>query len=122
MVEGIYPKYCPHGNPIYYGGCPGCNQYRRFIEAQRYEKWAYQKHTNLKDLFEFLFPDPQRHTKVKIRPKDTFYHLKKSDSAEDLKKQYYKLAKTLHPDKPTGSTKLFQKLSQIYHVLLERYA
>jgi hypothetical protein len=59
---------------------------------------------------------------VKKEPTDTFYHLKKSDSAEDLKKEYYKLAKQLHPDKPTGSTKLFQKLKQIYDILMEKYA
>ena len=105
--------YCPHGQPTYHP-CYKCKEETR----QRY----CNKKVNMKDFWEFLFPDPQRNTKVKVRENDKFYKLKKSNSAEELKKEYYTLAKQYHPDKPSGSTKLFQKLKQIYDILLEKYA
>jgi DnaJ-domain-containing protein 1 len=69
--------------------------------------------------YNYYFNDPSLQTpkEVEIRVDDKFYKLKKSNSQEELKKNYFKLAKKYHPDKPSGSTKLFQKLHQIYTAL-----
>jgi len=75
------------------------------------------------DQYDYYFTDPSVKSPevIKIREDDKFFKLKKSKSQEELKKEYYKLAKKYHPDKPTGNTKLMQKLSQIYELLLRKF-
>ena len=68
-----------------------------------------------------IAPDPQKINKIKVRENDKFKGLKKSNSQEELKKEYHKLAKKYHPDKEGGNTKLFQKLSQLYNILTEKF-
>ena len=92
-MNNIYKAYCSHGNPIYYPFCPGCRAEKRKKSPEV----------------------------IKIRTDDKFFKLKKSNSQEELKKEYYKLCKKFHPDKPNGSTKLFQKLQQIYELLLRQF-
>ena len=95
MNNNIYPEYCSHGNPIYYTSfCPGCRAEKRKKREEYAEKYWEHKRIN---------------------------KLKKSKSQEELRKEYYKLAKKYHPDKPTGNTKLMQKLSQIYELLLRQF-
>jgi DnaJ-class molecular chaperone len=43
------------------------------------------------------------------------------NSSEELKQEYKKLARKMHPDKEGGDTKLFQKLSQLYNILTEKF-
>ena len=120
-MTGIYQSYCIHGNPIHYSFCPGCRAMKQQQERQKYDDyWRRNISINFKEYFNDTFtmfdPSLTSEDKLKVRQNDTFYHLKKSNSQEDLKKEYYKLAKKLHPDKG-GTTKLFQKLQQIYNLL-----
>ena len=123
--DDMYPKYCRHNLPIYHTTCPGCRDERRCREKKIYDEYwnririplEFKKYIN--DRFHFHFTDPSESSpqKIKIRQDDKFIKLKKSSSQEELKKAYYKYAKQFHPDKPSGDTKLFQKLSQLYDLL-----
>ena len=123
MNNNIYPEYCKHGNPIYYSMCPGCRAEKRKKREEYAEKYWEDKRINFMKYFneqyDFYFTDPSVKSPevIKIREDDKFFKLKKSNSQEQLKKEYHKLAKKYHPDKPTGNTKLMQKLSQIYELL-----
>lgn len=126
-MNNIYKEYCSHGNPIYYSSfCPGCREQRK-KKDQIYQKYWEDKRINFmryfNDQYDYYFTDPSIKSPevIKIRQDDKFYKLKKSNSQEQLKKEYYKLAKKYHPDKPDGSTKLFQKLQQIYQLLLRQF-
>ena len=122
----MYPEYCSHGQPIYRQQyCIGC---RRVKEAKRekiYEKYLESKRIDFMKYFneqyDYYFTNPsiEVESKVKIRENDKFASLKRSKSQEELKKQYYKLAKIYHPDKG-GTVKLMQKLSQLYEILQSR--
>tara|TARA_R110002096_G_scaffold204919_3_gene390657 strand:- start:991 stop:1320 length:330 start_codon:yes stop_codon:yes gene_type:complete len=107
--------------------CPGCMAEREKKREQRYNKYFREKTFNFikyfNEQFNYHFTDPsvQAPDEIKIRKEDKFYHLKKSNSQEELKKNYFKLAKQYHPDKKTGSTQLFQKLSEIYELLLRQF-
>lgn len=115
--------YCRHGQPSY-ATCYRCrcekreDQYRKYCEKKRIN---FMKYFNQQ--YNYYFNDPSLHTENVMEPRkdDKFIKLKKSSSHEELKKEYHKLAKKYHPDKPTGSTKLFQKLSQIYQLLLRQF-
>ncbi len=128
MNNNIYPEYCSHGNPIYYMSmCPGCRAEKRKKRDDYAEKYWEDKRINFIKYFnkqyDYYFTDPSVKSPevIKIREDDKFFKLKKSKSQEELKKEYYKLAKKYHPDKPTGNTKLMQKLSQIYELLLRQF-
>ena len=45
---------------------------------------------------------------------DMFQPLRKSNSHEELRRAYHKLARQLHPDKPQGSTQHFQEPQKVY--------
>ncbi len=111
--------YCRHGQPSY----AICHRCRCENREKRYEDYCKKKRINFmkyfNDQYDYYFNNPSLQTEnvMEPRPDDKFIKLKKSNSQEELKKEYHKLAKKLHPDKPTGSTKLFQKLSQIYELL-----
>ena len=115
--------YCRHGQPSYVT-CYRCrcekreDQYRKYCEKKRIN---FMKYFNQQ--YNYYFNDPSLQTENVMEPRkdDKFIKLKKSSSHEELKKEYHKLAKKYHPDKPTGSTKLFQKLSQIYQLLLRQF-
>lgn len=116
--------YCHHNN--YLSSCYKCKHERDEIQKKKWDAKQYEKYKRLFNHihnlgYEFLFPDPVREEKVKIRKDDKFVKLKKSNSQEELKKEYFKLAKKMHPDKPSGSTKLFQKLKQLYDILKEQF-
>jgi len=123
MNSDIYKDYCQHGNPIYYSGCPHCHFEKQQKDNINYKKYLKKISFNFKKYFnkqyDYYFVDPSLQTENVIKPRkdDKFIKLKKSNSQEELKREYYKLAKHYHPDKPTGSTHLFQKLTQIYNLL-----
>ena len=124
-MEGIYKEYCIHNNPLYYP-CPSCKrlqwekQYKRYESLVKQKSFQFTKHIN--DIYNFCFTNPSIYScdEIKVRSNDKFASLKRSNSQEELKKEYYKLAKKYHPDKETGDTKLMQKLSQLYELLLSR--
>jgi len=43
--------------------------------------------------------------------------LPKTANGEDIKRQYRKLAKILHPDKPMGNDEEFKNLNKAYEIL-----
>jgi hypothetical protein len=122
--DNLYPRYCKHGQAIYNPFCSGCIDEREQTKQRLYDKyWSKRKpfnfHKYFNDTYDYYFTDPSSlsNQKIKIRQDDKFVKLKKSNSQEELKKNYYKLAKKFHPDKEGGDTKLFQKLSQLYDLL-----
>lgn len=123
--DGIYKSHCIHGNPIYYSFCPACRAIKQQQETKRYNDY-WERNIKIKfneyfnDTFKMFDPSLTSEDKLKVRNNDKFYKLKTSNSEEDLKKEYYKLAKRYHPDKG-GSTKLFQKLQQLYHLLKSKF-
>jgi|DEB0MinimDraft_6_1074348.scaffolds.fasta_scaffold65926_2 hypothetical protein len=120
--EDLYPEYCNHGNPIYYMAfCPGCRAMKEKQQQKRYESYWRKNRIPIEEffanMFKFFDPSLQAESKLEIRPDDKFATLKKSTSQEELNKNYKKLARRYHPDKPNGSTKMFQKLAQLYELL-----
>ncbi len=111
--------YCKHGQSRSHT-CYRCkHEYREALYEQycNRHKINFMKYFNKQYNYYFNDPSLQTPKDVEIRVDDKFYKLKKSNSQEELKKNYFKLAKKYHPDKPSGSTKLFQKLHQIYTAL-----
>ena len=127
MNKDIYKEYCPHGNPIYYSACPGCSldkQRKDNIIYNTYLKkisFNFKKYINQQYDYFFINPSIDSDKEVYLRKNDKFIRLKKSNSQEELKHEYYRLARLYHPDKPTGGTKIFQKLSQIYNLMMEQF-
>jgi preprotein translocase subunit Sec63 len=99
MKEDFYARYCIHNNPIYYD-CPAC----KYNRQQR----IYNDYLNI------------RVQKDITDKNDMFSSLKRSDSQEDLKKEYYKLAKKHHPDK-NGNEETFKRLQNLYEKLKQKF-
>ena len=95
------------------------------------EKWYKKQELRFKQFvnslhgFCFVSPDPQSIEKVQVRENDKFSKLKKSNSQEELKQEYHKLAKKYHPDKlqhlpphlMKGAKEKFQSVQQAYEQL-----
>jgi len=120
--EGIYHS-CRHGQQ---GFCLSCkhdkeemlkNKWRR---RQEHTIYNFIKHI-IKDNFTYSVPDKREINKLNLRVDDKFTYLKRSTSQEELRKEYFKLAKKYHPDKATGSTRVFQALTQVYEMLLQKF-
>jgi len=100
--------YCPHGihnfNP-----CICCREeYRAKIEREfRGDNFTFFKDQYDRDTHSF---DSEDDYEVE------FCELRKSESFEDLKKEYHNLARIHHPDKG-GDTGIFQRLSNLYEEL-----
>lgn len=119
----MYEEYCIHGQPIYHQKyCSGCRRIKEAKQQKRYEEYWESRRINFikyfNEQYDYYFTNPSIdvESKIKIRDNDKFASLKRSKSQEQLKKQYYKLARIYHPDKG-GSVKLMQKLSQLYEIL-----
>ena len=115
--------YCKHNCPNYHK-CYRCEEdkYRDVMDKWcRTQELKFKQFVNDLHGFMFISPDPEKINKIQVRENDKFKGLKKSNSSEELKKEYHKLAKKYHPDKEGGDTKLFQKLSQLYNILTEKF-
>jgi len=77
-------------------------------EQERYNQYCRSKHKSF-DPFGLL-PDESECDDEN----DMFQPLRKSNSHEELRRAYHKLARQLHPDKPQGSTLHFQELRKVY--------
>ncbi len=114
----VYAKYCMHGNPIYYKGCPGCLALRELKAKKRHHDYMNKKTKYFWEYFKKTFGYDVKDPETKhIIPKE-FSGLKRSKSQEELKKAYHKLARKFHPDKKGGSTSMFQRLHNWYERLL----
>ena len=111
----LYEKkmYCCHGIPNYHR-CSFCiteardRQYKEFRQSIKGEGF-----TTFGDTF-----DKESRCFHSEEEFDTaeFGLLRRSDSFEELKKQYHELARMHHPDKG-GNTEIFQRLSNLYDEL-----
>lgn len=127
MYQDVYNSHCIHGNPVWYDGCPACReakerkQHKIYTDFINNKTFHFCKYVN--DKFNYYFHDPSLEipSKIEIRNNDKFASLKRSKSEEELRKQYYKLAKIYHPDKSTGSNIMMKKLNQLYDILLLRF-
>ena len=115
--------YCKHNCPNYHK-CYRCEEEKNkdiMDKWYRKQELKFQQFINSIHGFIFIAPDPEKINKIKVRDNDRFSTLKKSNSSEELKQEYKKLARKMHPDKEGGDTKLFQKLSQLYNILTEKF-
>ena len=112
--------YCIHGQPSYYP----CFKCKRDNEIKNQKK--YKKCKEPFDPFR-CFDDSNEYHRSEINENLTcetqepqFNNLKKSNSFEDLKKEYHKLCKVHHPDKG-GDEETFKQLNNLYHCLEEKF-
>ena len=115
--------YCKHNCPNYHK-CYRCEAEKNdeiMSKWYRSQELKFQQFINSIHGYVFIAPDPEKINKIKIRENDKFKGLKKSNSSEELKQEYKKLARKMHPDKENGSTAMFQKLSQLYTILKEKF-
>ena len=114
--------YCSHGQPTYQT-CYRCESEKRDLTMKQW--YLKQEERFIKFIgggFTFNQPDTREINKLNIRTNDKFTSLKRSKSQEELKKEYHKLALQYHPDKESGSTRIFQALNQVYTMLLDSYS
>jgi len=119
----VYAKYCMHGNPIYYTQyCSGCRLVKEAKAKKRYDDYWNKRRGDFWNYFKKSFgydvKDPETKHVVPVE----FNTMKRSTSQEELKKAYHKLAKKHHPDKPGGSTSMFQRLQNFYERLLFEFS
>lgn len=111
----IYEKrlYCKHGTHNFLPCCFCRNESRE----EQYQKFRSEHRKNGFTTFNDNFDETTRSFDSED-DYDTveFCVLRKSESFEDLKKEYRNLAKIHHPDKG-GNTEIFQRLSNLYDEL-----
>tara|TARA_R100000541_G_scaffold54070_1_gene62452 strand:- start:1475 stop:1900 length:426 start_codon:yes stop_codon:yes gene_type:complete len=114
--------YCSHGQPTYQT-CYQCESQKRELTMK---EWYLKQEEKFRKFigggFTFNQPDTREINKLNIRADELFTSLKRSKSQEELKKEYHKLALKYHPDKESGSTRIFQALNQVYTMLLDAYS
>jgi len=119
-MDNIYSKYCIHGNPIYYLGCPGCKAIKELEQQKRYNNYWKKKRGDFWDYFKNAMGGDVTDPSYKHEIPKEFNSLRRSTSAEELRKEYIKLARIHHPDKG-GSTSLFQRLQNLYERLFASF-
>ena len=116
-MDNIYPKYCIHNQPIYYQKyCSGCKAIKALEQEKRYNTYWKKKRGDFWDYFKEAFDGDIKDPSYKHELPKEFNTLRRSTSAEELRKEYRKLARIHHPDKG-GSTSLFQRLQNLYERL-----
>ena len=121
----------------YYGSLLYCSHHQPgYVDCWKCREECYQKHQKPKDrfnddfwnFFRNMFEEKEdyeedlKDTEVENSKLPTeFNKLKKSKSFEELRKEYYKLSKIYHPDKPTGNTSIQQRLNNLYERLVSRF-
>ena len=114
--------YCKHNQPAYQT-CYSCQSEKRELTMR---EWYLKQEERFRKFigggFTFNQPDTREINKLNIRADDKFTSLKRSKSEEELKHHYKKLALKYHPDKASGSTRIFQALNQVYSMLLDAYS
>tara|TARA_R110000744_G_scaffold242607_1_gene359672 strand:+ start:566 stop:931 length:366 start_codon:yes stop_codon:yes gene_type:complete len=116
-MNGIYRTHCDHGNPIYHtDSCPGCRAVKSREQEIRYNEYWKRKTSFFWDYLKEAFKGDIRDPSYKHTIPIEFNGLRRSRSQEELKKEYRKLARKLHPDKG-GSTSMFQRLQNLYERL-----
>jgi len=100
--------YCPHGIPNF-NPCVCCREERR---QEREREFRGDNFTFFKDQYDKNTNSFDSEEDYEVE----FCELRKSESFEDLKKEYHNLAKIHHPDKG-GDTGIFQRLSNLYDEL-----
>ncbi len=113
----IYGKfiYCNHGQPSYYT-CYKCKSENELKNQKKYkkDKKPFDPFKCFED-FEYRRSEINENLTSEIQ-EPRFNKLKKSNSFEELKKEYYKLCKVFHPDKG-GDEETFKQLNNLYHDL-----
>ena len=119
-MNNIYSKYCIHGNPTYYLGCPGCRAIKYLEQEKRYNIYWKKKRIDFWEYFKNAMGGDVTDPSYKHEIPKEFNSLRRSTSAEELRKEYIKLARIHHPDKG-GSTSLFQRLQNLYERLFASF-
>tara|TARA_R110001632_G_scaffold7543_1_gene30028 strand:- start:4075 stop:4437 length:363 start_codon:yes stop_codon:yes gene_type:complete len=120
MSSYNYPQYCIHNQPIYYQGCSGCKAIKEAESQKRYEAYWNKTRIPFWEYFKSAMGGDPRDPDVVYKIPEEFAPLRRSKSAEELRKEYHKLARKMHPDKG-GSTSLFQRLQNIYERLFSSF-
>jgi len=101
--------YCKHGQPSYIK-CSECCEETQSKYCKN-DFWEFFRH-----MFEDR-PKYEKECSVNVSDKpDIFKPLKRSDSFDELKKEYRRLSKIHHPDKG-GEKSMFQRLQNLYERL-----
>ena len=122
IYDNIYKNYCSHGNPVGYSMCPGCAVEKQEKKDINYIKYMQEKTKFFWQYYKDTFNYDPKDASDEPKLPDEFIPLKRSKSQEQLKKEYHKLARKIHPDKPGGDTSLFQRLQNIYERLLFKFS
>ena len=120
MGEYVYRQYCDHGQPIYYKGCSGCKAVKAHEANIRYESYWAKRRAFFWDHLKQMFEGDVRDPAYTHRLPQQFNTLRKSNSFEELRHEYRKLARKHHPDKG-GTTDVFQRLQNLYERLIKRF-
>jgi len=109
--------YCKHGQPSYYP-CYKCK-----TDAKMKYQEKCKKCKEPFDPFTCFNEDIRSEINENLTcetQEPEFNNLKKSNSFDDLKKEYHKLCKIHHPDKG-GDEETFKQLNNLYHCLEEKF-
>ena len=113
--------YCKHGQPSYIRCIRCCEETRA-----KYSKKEHFGSDGFWEYFRRMFDDKteekyEEDLSVNVSDKpDVFKPLKKSNSFEELKKEYRKLSKIHHPDKG-GDHNIMVRLNNLYEKLRDRF-
>ena len=121
MKEYMYKEYCEHNQPIYYQKfCSGCKEIKEREAKIRYDSYWKKKRGCFWDYFKETFGGDVTDPSYKHEIPKEFNTLRRSTSAEELKKEYRKLCRIHHPDKG-GKTTMFQRLQNLYERLCSSF-
>lgn len=121
-MNGLYAQYCIHNQPIYNQKyCSGCRAIREKQAKKRYHAYWNKQRGHFWDYFKEAFGgDPRDPDTPEHKIPEEFMPLRKSKSQEELRKNYFKLARIHHPDKG-GEKTMFQRLQNCYERLCKKF-